>query len=83
MRLGSTLAYSLAIGWNTFFPHRSLQGAAIIGACAFLGIVQKMLLTAIIFLLELTRRKAEFLMPLTLAMAGAMLTDKLYQSLRK
>ncbi|MBS6674059.1 MAG: chloride channel protein [Haemophilus paraphrohaemolyticus] len=54
-----------------------------IGACAFLGIMQKIPLTAIIFLLELTRGKAEFLMPLTLAMAGAMLTDKLYQSLRK
>ena len=45
--------------------------------------MQKMPLTAIIFLLELTRGKAEFLMPLTLAMSGAMLTDKLYQSLRK
>ncbi|WP_371510648.1 MULTISPECIES: hypothetical protein [Haemophilus] len=45
--------------------------------------MQKIPLTAIIFLLELTRGKAEFLMPLTLAMAGAMLTDKLYQSLRK
>ncbi|WP_456070429.1 hypothetical protein [Haemophilus paraphrohaemolyticus] len=53
------------------------------GACAFLGIMQKMPLTAIIFLLGLTCRKAEFLMLLTLAMAGAMLTDKLYQSLRK
>lgn len=37
--------------------------------------MQKIPLTAIIFLLELTRGKAEFLMPLTLAMAGAMLTD--------
>lgn len=83
MMLGSTLAYSIAIGWNNIFPHLSLQGAAIIGACAFLGIMQKMPLTAIIFLLELTRGKAEFLMPLTLAMAAAMLTDKGYQSLKQ
>lgn len=79
MMLGSTLAYSLAIGWNSVFPHLSLQGAAIIGACAFLGIMQKIPLTAIIFLLELTRGKAEFLMPLTLAMAAAMLADKFVQ----
>lgn len=79
MMLGSTLAYSLAIGWNSIFPHLSLQGAAIIGACAFLGIMQKMPLTAIIFLLELTRGKAEFLMPLTLAMAAAMLADNFVQ----
>lgn len=79
MMLGSTLAYSLAIGWNAYFPTLSLEGAAIIGACAFLGIMQKMPITAVIFLLELTRGKAEFLMPLTVAMAGAMLSDKLAQ----
>lgn len=79
MMLGSTLAYSVAIAWNAYFPMLSLEGAAIIGACAFLGIMQKMPITAVIFLLELTRGKAEFLMPLTVAMAGAVLSDKLSQ----
>ncbi|ABR73545.1 chloride channel protein [Actinobacillus succinogenes] len=77
MMLGSTFAYSLAIGWNALFPQLSLEGAAIIGACVFLGIMQKMPFTSIVFLLELTRSNAEVLMPLTLAMGAAIATDRL------
>lgn len=77
MMLGSTFAYSLAIGWNALFPSLSTEGAAIIGACVFLGIMQKMPFTAIVFLAELTRSNAEVFMPLTLAMGAAIATDRL------
>lgn len=83
MMLGSTFAYALAIGWNTLFPHLSLEGAAIVGACVFLGIMQKMPMTSIVFLLELTRSNAETLMPLTLAMGTAIATERLWKKYRK
>ena len=82
MMLGSTFAYALAIGWNTLFPHLSLEGAAIVGACVFLGIMQKMPMTSIVFLLELTRSNAETLMPLTLAMGTAIATERLWKKYR-
>lgn len=83
MMLGSTFAYALAIGWNMLFPHLSLEGAAIVGACVFLGIMQKMPMTSIVFLLELTRSNAETLMPLTLAMGTAIATERLWKKYRK
>ena len=82
MMLGSTFAYALAIGWNALFPHLSLEGAAIVGACVFLGIMQKMPMTSVIFLLELTRSNAETLMPLTLAMGVAIATDRLWAKIK-
>ncbi|MDD7426566.1 MAG: chloride channel protein [[Actinobacillus] rossii] len=83
MMLGSTFAYALAIGWNMLFTHLSLEGAAIVGACVFLGIMQKMPMTSIVFLLELTRSNAETLMPLTLAMGTAIATERLWKKYRK
>ena len=83
MMLGSTFAYASAIGWNMLFPHLSLEGAAIVGACVFLGIMQKMPMTSIVFLLELTRSNAETLMPLTLAMGTAIATERLWKKYRK
>lgn len=83
MMLGSTLAYALAVAWNFFFPSISLEAVAIVGACAFLGISLKMPLTSVAFLLELTRSSAEMLMPLSIAMAAAVIGDKCYQKWKK
>ena len=83
MMMGSTFAYALAWVWNFYFPTLSLEIVAIVGAAAFLGISLKMPLTAVIFLLELTRSQAAMLMPLTLAMAAAVLSDKIYQRFAK
>lgn len=82
MMLGSTLAYALAIAWNAFFPEISLEAVAIVGACTFLGISLKMPLTAVAFLLELTRSSAAMLMPLAIAMAAAVVGDKIYNRLK-
>lgn len=82
MMLGSTLAYSFALLWNGIFPAISIETVALVGACTFLGISLKMPLTAIIFLLELTRCNTDLLMPMTLAMGVAMLSDKCYQVAR-
>ena len=79
MMLGSTIAYSLAFVWNCYFPAVSLETIAIVGACAFLGVSLKMPITAVIFLLELTRGSADLLMPLVLATTMATLSNKCYQ----
>lgn len=82
MMLGSTAAYALALGWNALFPQYPLsaEAAAIVGASAFLGISLKMPLTAIVFLLELTRSSAEMLMPICLAMSTAVIADRIWKA---
>lgn len=79
MMLGSTLAYCAAMVWNLYFPALSLEGAVIIGACVFLGAMQNMPMTAVVFLLELTRSNAEMLMTLCLATSATMVSSQLYK----
>ena len=72
MMLGSTLAFAGAALWNAFLPHTPPASAAVVGAAVFLGVAQRMPLTALVFALELTRAPASLLMPLCLCMAGAL-----------
>ena len=71
MMLGSTLAFASAALWNAFLPPMPSESAAVVGAAVFLGVSLKMPLTAVVFVLELTRAPVALLMPLCLCLTGA------------
>ncbi|WP_308024703.1 chloride channel protein [Neisseria oralis] len=71
MMLGGTLSFASAALWNAFFPAMPSESAAVVGAAAFLGVSLKMPLTAVVFVLELTRAPVALLMPLCLCLTGA------------
>lgn len=78
---GGLLTPSLATGalmgillgglWCLCFPTCPLEAFAIIGACAFLAAAQKMPITALIMVFELTRIDLIFFVPMMLAVAGS------------
>ena len=76
MMLGSTLALITAVTWNSTIIHLgmdptfliSVGGAAFVGAALYLGINQNMPITAVIFLIELSRWSIEYALPISLAM---------------
>ena len=71
MMLGSTLSFASAALWNAFLPAMPSESAAVVGAAVFLGVSLKMPLTAVVFVLELTRAPVALLMPLCLCLTGA------------
>ena len=73
MMLGGMLALTLAIAWNSGLPPVSIGAAAFIGAAVFLGLAQKMVLTAMVFMLELSRLSTAYWLPLCLCMGSALL----------
>ena len=73
MMLGGMLGMLLALLWNLFLPAVPAGMAAFVGAAVFLGLAQKMPLTAVVFLLELSRFSPSYLFPLCACMATALL----------
>lgn len=71
MANGALMGIILGGLWNVILPAVSVETFAIIGAVAFLASAQKMPLTAIILLFELTRVDVSFLIPMMLAVAGS------------
>ncbi|UOO82200.1 chloride channel protein [Uruburuella testudinis] len=76
MMLGGMLALACAFGWNHMLPPLSVEAAALVGAAAFLAVSQKMPLTALVFVLELTRVSGAFLMPMAVCVTGALLANR-------
>ncbi|WP_032091861.1 chloride channel protein [Necropsobacter rosorum] len=76
MMLGGLLAFLSAALWNALLPEIPLGAAALIGAAVFLGLAQKMLLTAMVFMLELTRLSPAYWLPMCLCTAGALLLHR-------
>ncbi|MCL9683455.1 chloride channel protein [Legionella maioricensis] len=74
---GALLAVVLGGLWNLLWPETSLSAFAIIGAAAFLAAAQKMPITAIVLIFELTRIKFNFLIPILFAVSGAVGMSKL------
>jgi H+/Cl- antiporter ClcA len=66
--------------WNLMLPPVSLEAFAIIGATAFLATAQKMPLTAIILIFELTHIPLSFLVPIIIAITGSVSVSYLYQT---
>ena len=74
MMLGGMLGLLLALCWNMAMPAVPAGMAAFVGAAVYLGLAQKMPLTAVVFLLELSRFSPAYLFPLCICMSTALLT---------
>lgn len=68
---GALLGVILGHLWSVLWPSSPYEAFAVIGATAFLAAAQKMPLTAIILIFELTRINLSFLIPMMLAVAGS------------
>jgi H+/Cl- antiporter ClcA len=69
--MGALLGIILGTFWNHIWPTGSLAAFAIVGGAAFLAASMKMPLTAIVLTVEFTGIAQEFLVPLSLAVAGS------------
>ena len=77
LSIGALLGIILGSFWNHIWPTQSLAGFAIIGGAAFLASSMKMPLTAIVLTVEFTGIGQEFLVPLSLAVAGSISISRL------
>jgi len=68
---GALLGVIFGIVWSYFVPGCPYEAFALVGATAFLASAQKMPLTAIVLIFELTRIDLVFLIPMMLATAGS------------
>jgi H+/Cl- antiporter ClcA len=73
---GALLAVVLGGVWSMAFPGSPPGAFAVIGAAAFLATSMKMPLTAIALIAEFARIDHVFLIPITLSVAGSLLTGK-------
>lgn len=78
MMLGGMMALISAVAWNAVLPEISVGAAAFIGATVFLGLAQNMRLTAIVFMLELSRLSTAFWFPVCVCMGVAMLMQTVW-----
>lgn len=74
---GALLGVMLGGFWCMFWPTHSAEAFALIGATAFLAAAQKMPLTAIVLIFELTRIDPIFLIPMMLAVSGSVAMNHL------
>lgn len=70
---GALLAAVLGGIWNYFWPIVPLAGFIAIGATSFLAAAQKMPLTAIVLMFEFTHIRFDFLVPIMLSVAEALI----------
>ena len=71
LAMGGLLGIVLGGHWNNAWPAGSVAAFAIVGSTAFLASSMKMPLTSIVLTLELTRVGQDFLIPISLAVAGS------------
>jgi H+/Cl- antiporter ClcA len=74
MMIGALLGSLLGHGWVWIMPGASLGCCAVIGACALLAASSQGPTSAVVMTLELTRRIDPTMVPILLAVCGAMLT---------
>lgn len=79
LAIGALLAVILGRAWNIVSPNPELGAYAIIGASAFLAASNRMPLTAIIIIFELTHLPMNFLIPILFAVAGSVGTFSVLQ----
>lgn len=74
--IGALLAVVLGAAWNLVWPDAPPGAYAVVGAAAFLAASMRMPLTAIVLILEFTRVDQAFLVPIILAVAGSVATQR-------
>ena len=73
MMLGGLIAFLAACAWNVLLPGVDMGAAAFVGATVFLGVGQKMPITALVFMLELSRQSPALWLPLCLCLGATLL----------
>lgn len=76
---GALLACLLGGAWNGLWPGTAPGAFAVIGAGAFLAASMNMPLTAVVLIFEFTGLTLDFLLPMIVAVTGAMVLSKLCQ----
>ena len=76
MNIGALLGGLLGYAWNCFWPEASLGSCAVIGASAFLAAATQGPISALVLVLELTRHVDGTMVPMLLAVTGAMLVAR-------
>ena len=71
LSIGALLGIILGSFWNHIWPTQSIAGFAIIGGAGFLAASMKMPLTAIVLTVEFTGIGQQYMVPLSLAVAGS------------
>jgi chloride channel protein, CIC family len=71
LSVGGLLGIVLGTFWNHAWPAGSLGAFAIVGSAAFLASSMKMPLTAIVLMMEFTGMGHDFIIPISLAVAGS------------
>ncbi|UVE68255.1 chloride channel protein [Burkholderia pyrrocinia] len=78
---GALLGVVLGGLWSLVWPGASIGGCALVGATAFLAASMQMPITAVVLLLEFTRANHDSLVPMLLAVAGALVAYRFAQRL--
>lgn len=81
MMLGALLALVLTVLWNTIFSNIILpiEVTTVVGAAVFLGLAQKMVVTSVVFLIELGRFSPAYIFPICACMGLAVIILKLLE----
>jgi H+/Cl- antiporter ClcA len=77
--LGAASGAAIGIGWALLWPGSPVAAFAIVGGAALLASSQKAPLMALAIVFELTHAPLEFLAPLGIAVAGAVLTRRVLE----
>jgi H+/Cl- antiporter ClcA len=77
LTIGALLGLVFGRVWSVWWPGASSGGFALVGAAAFLAVSMQMPLTAVVLVFEFTRADHDFLVPVLLAVAGAMAAAEL------
>jgi len=77
--LGAASGAALGIGWALLWPGSAVAAFAIIGGAAVLASSQKAPLMALAIVFELTDASPQFLAPLGVAVAGSVLTRRIFE----
>jgi CIC family chloride channel protein len=80
MTIGALLGGLLGHGWDRVWPGASMGSCAVIGSCAFLGAASQGPISALVLVLELTRHIDATMVPMLLAVTGAMLVARRIES---
>ncbi len=73
---GALLAIVVGDGWSLWWPIVGIGACALVGATAFLAASMAMPLTATVLLFELTRMPLAFIVPVVVAVGGAVATSR-------
>ncbi len=80
MTIGALLGGLFGHAWDCIWPGASMGSCAVIGSCAFLAAATQGPISALVLVLELTRHVDATMVPMLLAVAGAMLVARQIES---